>query len=152
MTTPLLPPRPLQIQGEQAGERVLGRNVLGPTVGGGDGAVERVVGVGEPTRALIVEIGQGALLELDRRLDGLGQNTVGIAPRRLAGSGGRRNFRHDVDETGRIEPGAAQVVEPLGGFGDANGARVAGVVGGGNVRGQAPPGRGRSGRPILRCR
>jgi hypothetical protein len=58
----------LKIEREQAGEGLLGRNVLGPAVSGGDGAVEGVMRVGEPTRALVVEIGEGALLELDRRL------------------------------------------------------------------------------------
>jgi hypothetical protein len=48
----------LEVEREQAGEGVLGRNVLRPAVSGRDGAVERVVGVGEPARALVIEIGE----------------------------------------------------------------------------------------------
>ena len=44
----LLLPRPCEIERQQAGERVLGRNVLRPAIRGGDGAVERIMGVGEP--------------------------------------------------------------------------------------------------------
>jgi hypothetical protein len=65
---PVLGPRPLKIEREQAGEGVLGRNVLGPAVSRGAGAVERVMGVGEPARALVVEVGERPLLGLDRRL------------------------------------------------------------------------------------
>ena len=78
------------------------------------------MGVGEPARALVVEIGQRALLELDRRLDGLRHDAVGIAARRFARRRGRRHFGHDVDEIGRIEPGAPQVVELLRRCGDAD--------------------------------
>jgi len=54
-------------------------------VGGGDGAIERFVGVAEPARALVVEVGQRAFFQLGRRLDALGDDAVGIAPRRFAG-------------------------------------------------------------------
>jgi hypothetical protein len=127
----------LQVEREQALQRVVRRNVLGPTVGARHGAVERVVRVGEPARALVVEVGQRALLEPGRRLDVSRQNAVGIAARRFAGRGGRRRLGDDIDEIGRIEPGAPEVVEFFRGGGDADGARVGGVVGGGNVRRQA---------------
>src|SRR3984957_10279122 len=55
---PLLRLRPLEIEREQAAQGVLGRNVLRPAIRPGDGAVERLVGVGEPARTLVVEIGQ----------------------------------------------------------------------------------------------
>ena len=94
----------LEVEGEQARQRLLGRDVLRPAVGGGDGAVEFVMRVGEPARTLVVEIGQRALFELDGRLGALWQDAVGVAARRLARRGGRRDFGDDVDEIGRIEP------------------------------------------------
>ena len=73
---------PFEVEGEQAGdEGVLGRNVPGPAASGGDRAVERVVGVGEPARALVIEIGERPLLAFDRRLGGFRQDAVGIAAR-----------------------------------------------------------------------
>jgi hypothetical protein len=79
----LLGAGPFEVEREQTGEGVLGRNVLGPAVSGGDGPVERVVGVGEPARALVIEIGERPLLEFDRRLGGFRQDAVGIAARLL---------------------------------------------------------------------
>jgi hypothetical protein len=87
----------LQVERQQALQRVVGRDVFRPAVGGGDGSVEGVVRVGQPARALVVEVGQRALFELDRRLDGPRQNAVGIAARtrrplllRTGGRGRRR--------------------------------------------------------------
>jgi hypothetical protein len=47
----LLCRRPFEIEREQAGEGVVGGNVLGPAAGGGDGPVGRVTGVGELARS-----------------------------------------------------------------------------------------------------
>jgi hypothetical protein len=126
-----------EIERQQALQRVLDRDVFRPAVGARDGAVERVVRVGKPARALVVEGGQRALLELDRGLDILRQDAVGIAARRLAGCCGRRDLGNDVDQVGRIEPGAPQIVERLRGGGDSLRARIGGVSGGGNVGRQA---------------
>ncbi len=46
--TVLLRSRPFEAEPEQAGEGVVGGNVLGPAVGGGNGAVQRVMGGGKP--------------------------------------------------------------------------------------------------------
>ena len=69
-----------------------------PAVGGCDGAVEGVVGVGEPARALVVEIGERALLQLDRRFNGLGQDAVRMAPRRLPRRRGSESLRAQLCE------------------------------------------------------
>ena len=83
----------LEVERQQALQRVLGRDVLRPAVGGGDGAVERVVGVGEPARALVVEVGQRARLELRppprRSWAGCGRDS-GAAPRRARRSASPR--------------------------------------------------------------
>ena len=82
----LLRLRPFEIEREQAGEGVVGGDVLRPAVSGGDGPVEGRVGVGEPARALVVEIGERALLELDRGLGVLGDDAVRIVARRNSSS------------------------------------------------------------------
>ena len=48
--------RAFEIEREEARACILGRNVIGPAVSGGHGAVDRLVGVGEPARALVVEV------------------------------------------------------------------------------------------------
>src|SRR5947208_15474412 len=53
-----------QIERQQLRQRVLLRNVGRPAVGCGDGGIEVAVRIGEPLRALIVEVGERALLEL----------------------------------------------------------------------------------------
>ena len=102
-------PGPFEVEREQAGEGVVGGNVLGPAVGGGDGAVERVMGVGEPARALIVEIGQRALVELRRRLDRLRQDAVGIATgaspgAAVGGTSGTMSMRSGGLSQARLRP------------------------------------------------
>ena len=55
------------IEGEEAGEDVLFGEVGGifrPAVGGEDGAVEGAVSVGEPGGTLVIEVGEGALLQV----------------------------------------------------------------------------------------
>ena len=80
---------------------------------------------------------QRARLENDGGFLGLGEDAVGISHRRLAGRGGGDDLGDDVDEIGRVEPGAALCVEILGGGSNADGAGIGGVVGGGDVGGQA---------------
>ena len=60
-------PRPFEVEPQKAGEGVVVRNVLGPAVSGGDGAIEGVMGVGEPARALVIEVGERPRLEHERR-------------------------------------------------------------------------------------
>jgi hypothetical protein len=57
--------RPFEVERQQAGERVLGRNILRPAIRRGHGSVERVMGVGEPARTLVIEVGRRALFELE---------------------------------------------------------------------------------------
>ncbi len=90
------------VEGEEAGEDFLvreGFGGFGPAVGGEDGAVEGAVGVGQPLGAVVVELGEGAVLEV-----GLG-------------------------DAGRVQPGVAQADEFAGGFGDGFYAWVFGFGG-----------------------
>ncbi len=108
---------PFQVQRQQAAEDfVVGHfgGVVGPAVGGGDGGVERLVGEVQPGGAGVVEVGQGALLEVGL-VAGLGDRAFGEA--------GLFLFRGDdpVDPFGRVEPGFAQFVEAAGGGGDVVG-------------------------------
>jgi len=69
-----------------------------------------------------------ALLEFLRGGFVLWQDAVGIAG---------DDFRHALDQIGRVEPILAQGVEPLGCSGDGLSARVSDVGGGGDVWCQA---------------
>ena len=82
------------VQGEEAGEDFFLGEVGGPAVGGEDGFVEGLVGVGEPGGSQIIEVGEGAFGKF---------------------------VRIDV---GRIEPGVAEADEFAGGVGDGFDARV----------------------------
>lgn len=84
--------------------------VVGPAIGSGDGGVEVLVGLVEPGRADVVEVGQGAFLELGF-LAGFGDR----AERKAGGFFFRR--AHPIDPRGRIQPGVAQFVEALRGAG-----------------------------------
>ena len=121
----------LLVELEQALEdHVVGEAIapIGPAVGGGDGLVQVAMGMVEPGRALVVEIGERALFQDRGGLVVDGQDAVGIAG---------HDFGHALHEIGGIEPGLAQVVEALRGSGDGDRARVGGVVGGRDVRRQA---------------
>jgi hypothetical protein len=70
----------LVVEGEEVGEDLLGGegltiNFQRPAVDGEDGLVEGALGVREPGGALVVEVGEGALLE------------VGFGDGRFAGRG-----------------------------------------------------------------
>ena len=131
----------LQIQRQQAAEDFFvghfGR-VVGPAVGGGDGLVELLVGEVEPGGAGVVEVGQGALLQVGF-VAGFGDRAFREA--------GFFLFRGDdpIDPLGRVEPGFAQFVEAAGGGGDVFGDDLAGQArrrsltgdGGGVARRQA---------------
>ena len=52
-----------EVEGEEGGEEVVVGHRWVPAVGGEDGGVEFFVGEGEPGGALVVEIGERALLE-----------------------------------------------------------------------------------------
>ena len=84
--------------------------------------------VGEPLRALVVEVGQRALFQFFGGVGILGQDAIGIAG---------DDFGLDLDEVRRIEPGAAQLVEPLRRFRNADRAGVSSIIGGGDVGRQA---------------
>ena len=55
----------LVVQGEQTGEDFLIGKVGRPAVGGEDSFVEGAVGVGEPTRAVVIQVGQGAFAQFN---------------------------------------------------------------------------------------
>ena len=87
-----------EVEGEQPCEDLLVRSCircLRPAVGGEDGCIELAVGDVEPCGALVVEVGEGALLEL-RFADAVGW---------------------------RVEPALAQVVELACGPGDGRDER-----------------------------
>ena len=84
--------------------------------------------VSKPLRAGIVEIGQGAFLELLRGGFVAGNRALGIAGNRLV---------DPFDPFGRVEPAVAQFNQPPCSLGNGDGAWVIRVLGSGNVRGQA---------------
>ena len=57
----------LGVELEKAGEGVLTGDVFGPAVGGEDGVVEFAVGVLQPGGGFVVEVGEGAILQVRRR-------------------------------------------------------------------------------------
>jgi hypothetical protein len=67
----------------------------GPAVSSGDRGVEIAMRVVEPCRALVIEVGQGALFENRGRFRTDRDNTVGKF---------RYYFRHALDQIGRVEP------------------------------------------------
>ena len=108
---------PFQIQRQQAAEDFFVGGfggVVGPAVGGGDGLVELLVREIEPGRALVVEVGQRALLEIGL-MAGLGDRALGEAGFLLF----RRD--HPIDPLGRIEPVLAKLVQATGSGGDIGG-------------------------------
>ena len=55
-----------EVEGEQTLENLSVAQVCRPTVGGGHGGIEFLVGQIQPGRALVVEVGQRPLLQLRR--------------------------------------------------------------------------------------
>lgn len=102
--------------------------VIAPAIGFGHRLIQRLMCMVEPGGAGVVEVGQGAFLQLLFRLFVHGQDAVGIA---------RHHLGDAADQIGRIEPVFAQFIQPCRGGRDFLGARVGGVGGGGNVGGQA---------------
>ena len=80
----------LEVEGEEALEDFGVGEVGGPAVGGGDGGVQVGMDVGEPGGALVVEVGQGAFLEI-----------IGVEGRVAVGVDG-------------VEPALAELVEAGG--------------------------------------
>ena len=85
------------------------------------------MGIGEPLRAGVVEVGEGALLQLLGRGLVAGNGTLGIAWDRLV---------YPLDPFGRVEPAVAQFHKTAGRRGDGQGAGIVCIVGSGNVGGQ----------------
>ncbi len=79
---------PGQVEREKASEQLLAVEVRGPAVGGQDGGIEALVGLREPRRAGVVEVGQRPLGEVG------------------------------VREPRRVEPAGPEAVQVAGGFGD----------------------------------
>ncbi len=73
----------------------------------------------EPCGAFVVELGQRAIFEDGGGLVVNGENAVGIAG---------HDFGHAFDEVRRVQPVFAQFVQPSGGLGNGNGARIGGVL------------------------
>ena len=74
----------------------------GRAIRGGDGVAERFMHIGEPLRALIIEVGERAHLELFGRVRVLRHGAVGVA---------RRDLGLDANEVRRIQPNAAKAAE-----------------------------------------
>jgi hypothetical protein len=104
----------LLVELKEPREDLVVRKVGRPAIGGGDGGVELAVGVVEPGGALVVEIGEGALLQ-----DCGGLIVDWYEAVRVPG----RHLRHALDEIGRVEPSLAQLVEPCA-FNGALTARI----------------------------
>ena len=107
------------------------------------------MGEGEPGRAGVVEIGQGALLQVGL-VAGLGDRAFGEA--------GLFFFRGDdpIDPLRRVEPGFAQLVEAAGGGGDVVGDALAGQARrrslpatGAVSRGVRPVGKGKVSKQVV---
>ena len=86
------------------------------------------MGVVEPGRPLVVEIGEGAPLEDRGGLPVDRNDAIGKA---------RHHLRHAFDEIGRVEPRIAQFIEAPRRLGDRYGARIAGIFARRPVRRQA---------------
>ena len=97
-----LTPARAWVEREQALEDLLVGEVGGPAVGGGDCCVQLPVNVAEPGRALVVELGERALLQVLGALLVPGQDAVGEAGHDLRHAhhqvGGRRPTAHEISE------------------------------------------------------
>jgi len=88
----------------------------------------------QPLRTLVVEVVQRALLQLHGSLR---LEAVGIFARLLAWRGGGHNLGHPVTKVMRVQPVAAEFIQPPCGGGSADGGRISGMVHRRNVRRQA---------------
>ena len=79
-------------------------------------------------RAQVVEVGQRPGSQRDGGLRIFRQDAVWIANRLFARRGGGRDFRHDLDQIGRVEPCTALLVQRPRGLGNADGAGVFRIV------------------------
>ena len=86
------------------------------------------MGVGQPLRAGVVQVGQGAFLE--------GLRCVLVAGHRAFGIAGHW-FVHPLYPFRRVEPAVAQFNQPSGGLGNGDSVWIVGIVDGGNVRRQS---------------
>ena len=123
----------LQVERQQAFQDVVvggGGGEVGPAVGGCHGLVESGVGLGQPGWALVVELGEGALGQLLFKT-GAGNGAVGVW---AGGQAQGHHFGQGLRPLGRVEPGLAQVVQPLGSLGDGAGV---GLGAGGQTGGNA---------------
>ena len=97
------------VEAQQLAKSVVIRDVRGLGVGVGNSGVERSVGVGEPLRALVVEVRERAL---PQRLRGV--LVARNRPPRVPGD----RLVHPVDPFRRVEPPVPQLDEPPGVEGD----------------------------------
>jgi hypothetical protein len=86
------------------------------------------MGAVEPRRALVVEIGQGALFE---------KRGGAVVDRRDVVREAQHDLWYPLDQIGRVRPRLAQLVEPPRRLGDRDSARIAGIIGGRDVWRQA---------------
>jgi len=68
---------PFQVQGQQTGENLVVSQIIRPTVGSGNGFVQSLVGVIQPGRAGVVEVGQGPFFQVGF-MPRLGNRAFGI--------------------------------------------------------------------------
>jgi hypothetical protein len=101
--------------------------IIAPAVGLCDGFIQSLVCMVEPCGARVVEVGERALFQFCGGFI-FWQDAVGIAC---------DHFGNALHKVGGVEPVFAQLIQPRGGSGDFDRARVGGVVGCGDVEGEA---------------
>jgi hypothetical protein len=106
----------MEIERQQARQRLVLAYVGRPAIGGGDRRVEVAVRVVEPGRTLVIEIGQGAGLEDGARSRVDRQDAVGKTG---------HDLRLALDQIGRVQPGlAASAASPEAIAGDRTAALI----------------------------
>ncbi len=129
---PSLAAAPGRLSSSNRASAVLGRSILRPAIGGGDGAIEVGVRVGEPLRALIVEIGQRALPEFQpplRRFLAHKRDAVRITERLFARRGGGVSGSGTIStRSGGFSQLRRSSSKPLRRHSDADRARVVRVI------------------------
>ena len=121
------------VQAEQAGEDFVfsegsGAPIIAPAIGFGHRFIERLVGVVEPSGAGVVEVCQRALFQGGGGGFVFGQDAIRVACHHFGNAG---------DQIGRVQPVFAQFIQARGGGGNFLRARIGGIIGGGNVGGEA---------------
>ena len=111
-TTTILDRRPVEVQLEQATEHLAVRQIVGPAIGIEDGRVEPFVGLGEPRRARVVQVGEGVRTSSPSdRPGGLSQPSRSSTSRREAAAIASRCSLGHARERERLEASSWRVAE-----------------------------------------